>query len=73
MIIAGTEQIRTGGRESEAHHDAGDWTRAAQQAPAAGGAGRCRRGGGSGGGGAAERHVEWGKGKDSRRRRWLRV
>lgn len=66
MIIAGTEQIRTGGRGSEAHHDAGDWTRAAQQAPAAGG-------GGSGGGGAAERHVEWGKGKDSRRRRCLRV
>ena len=54
---------------SGAHHDAGDWARAAQEAPVAGGAGRCCRGGGSGGGGAAERHVESGKGKDSRKRK----
>lgn len=67
MIITGTEQMRTGRKGTGAHHDAGDWARAAQEAPAAGDAGRCRRGGGSGGGGAAERHVESGKGKDTRR------
>lgn len=73
---AGTEEIRAGGEgevRSGAHHDAGDWARAAQEAPVAGGAGRCRRRRGSGGGGAAERHVESGKGKDSRRRQVARV
>jgi len=70
------EQIRTVGMGevgAGAHHDAGDWARAAPEPPDAGGAGRCRGGGGGGGGGGrdTERHVESGKGKDSRRRRWL--